>query len=656
MPTKLFVGSLRSDVTYKQLYGFLTQFGEISKLNLIHDKQDREKCRGFGFVTFFSKHSVDMVLSEPLNFQGRQLIIRKQLTGDELQNFQQGLKNRRLFVANLNPGTNDKDFHSYFSQFGELESAFIVKDFKTQKSLSYGYIIFKNLSEMHKTLNYKGHLLQGRELVLEKFLGKQGKRRNNESDRNMIQGRYSSQSSWNHDNSSQHSSNRSNNSKQGKRKGGERRYDQKHSKHNKSQRGGSKGGYRGRKFSLNINSFQGSDSFSHQSNHHDSGQMNFENPRFENTHINMSPFESNYQRYNFNQFENQNNNQGGRDHNKTKFLKKFNSETYNAQQLDEMGITLNQGQVLNDKPYGPFNSKFFSQNSLAEPQNQQFLPPGFQRGNNPHINFPLTPEMNNFRKLPHQYKLSVELTSQEVSSQELSSVQKFKQRRGLKRKASAYSPSSGDKNLLFSPFTKSRGFQSIKSTSGESWGQPSIHVESPHPDPQNNNQGAQIKHSFQSLSTQITASPASQQWQRRLTKYTSGADHPVINIKYLPADSILEETEKYPNKNSKSGNSKNESPESQNQLEESYSVTDSKELIIEENSVLSSIKKESFKEWIDKTPKNSPGFSQKSTIPEMLKKSKILEIRHNDGAIRFNRTSNRGSNKHPTMFTMMNIN
>jgi hypothetical protein len=53
----------------------------------------------------------------------------------------------------------------------------VVKDFKTQKSLSYGYVIFKNLKQMDETLKRTGHVLQERELVLERFLGKNAKGR-----------------------------------------------------------------------------------------------------------------------------------------------------------------------------------------------------------------------------------------------------------------------------------------------------------------------------------------------------------------------------------------------------------------------------------------------------------------------------------------------
>jgi RNA recognition motif-containing protein len=89
---------------------------------------------------------------------------------------------RRLFVANMNPLSTDDDLYKHFIQFGLLESAFVVKDFKTQKSLSYGYVIFKELEDMERALNTPGHVLQGRELVLERFLGKQGKNRRNKSD------------------------------------------------------------------------------------------------------------------------------------------------------------------------------------------------------------------------------------------------------------------------------------------------------------------------------------------------------------------------------------------------------------------------------------------------------------------------------------------
>lgn len=73
--------------------------------------------------------------------------------------------------------STDDDLYHYFIKFGEVESAFVVKDFKTQKSLSYGYVIFRNLKSMEKTLRHQKHVLQDRELVLEKFLGKNAKER-----------------------------------------------------------------------------------------------------------------------------------------------------------------------------------------------------------------------------------------------------------------------------------------------------------------------------------------------------------------------------------------------------------------------------------------------------------------------------------------------
>lgn len=68
MAVKLFIGSLRSDVTYEQLYTFLLQYGDIAKLNLIFDKNDKDKCRGFGFVTFVSESSNKAILKETLSF------------------------------------------------------------------------------------------------------------------------------------------------------------------------------------------------------------------------------------------------------------------------------------------------------------------------------------------------------------------------------------------------------------------------------------------------------------------------------------------------------------------------------------------------------------------------------------------------------------
>ena len=59
---KMFVGGLPPDVTNESFLGFFEQFGEVEDSVVILDK-DTGRPRGFGFITFASEDTADVVLA-----------------------------------------------------------------------------------------------------------------------------------------------------------------------------------------------------------------------------------------------------------------------------------------------------------------------------------------------------------------------------------------------------------------------------------------------------------------------------------------------------------------------------------------------------------------------------------------------------------------
>merc|ERR1712048_732903 len=49
-----------------------------------------------------------------------------------------------LFIANMNPATQDGDLELIFTRFGPIKSCEIVRDWKTGDSLQYAFVIFEN--------------------------------------------------------------------------------------------------------------------------------------------------------------------------------------------------------------------------------------------------------------------------------------------------------------------------------------------------------------------------------------------------------------------------------------------------------------------------------------------------------------------------------
>merc|ERR1712232_187771 len=49
-----------------------------------------------------------------------------------------------LFIANMNPATQDGDLELIFSRFGAIKSCEVVRDWKTGDSLQYAFITYEN--------------------------------------------------------------------------------------------------------------------------------------------------------------------------------------------------------------------------------------------------------------------------------------------------------------------------------------------------------------------------------------------------------------------------------------------------------------------------------------------------------------------------------
>lgn len=60
---KLYVGNLPFSVNEEQLRGVFAQYGDISQLNLIMDR-DTGRPKGFGFITFATQQAAEKALEQ----------------------------------------------------------------------------------------------------------------------------------------------------------------------------------------------------------------------------------------------------------------------------------------------------------------------------------------------------------------------------------------------------------------------------------------------------------------------------------------------------------------------------------------------------------------------------------------------------------------
>lgn len=73
----------------------------------------------------------------------------------------------KLFVAKLDYGVKNHDLEDLFSEFGEVESAFIVFDRALGRSKGFGFVTMPNDEEAKKAIEaLDGSVFAGREMVV----------------------------------------------------------------------------------------------------------------------------------------------------------------------------------------------------------------------------------------------------------------------------------------------------------------------------------------------------------------------------------------------------------------------------------------------------------------------------------------------------------
>lgn len=135
---KAFIAGVDPNTPLKEVKQFLSRnFEGVTQVTT-----KRKNRSGFLFVRFNNKEQLKRFLEiRTFIFQGRILTVKPFLEGKELEQFREKLLQRRIFVKNLPINWNDKDLHIFFSQFGKIDSAYIVYNRKTKISRQFGYVL-----------------------------------------------------------------------------------------------------------------------------------------------------------------------------------------------------------------------------------------------------------------------------------------------------------------------------------------------------------------------------------------------------------------------------------------------------------------------------------------------------------------------------------
>jgi len=170
--TKIFVGGLSWDTTDAGFTSFFTRFGEIRDSIIMRDK-NTGGSRGFGFVTFADPNSIDKVLEQELELDGRKIDCKLAVPKEQMSDTTpSGQRTKKLFVGGLSLKTTQEEFKTHWEQFGTVVNAVIMMDSQSRRSRGFGFVTFDSESVVESVLA-RTHVLNGKPVELKRAVPKE---------------------------------------------------------------------------------------------------------------------------------------------------------------------------------------------------------------------------------------------------------------------------------------------------------------------------------------------------------------------------------------------------------------------------------------------------------------------------------------------------
>lgn len=175
---KVYVGSIPGHLSEEVLLKYFRSMVPTVTFSLNRKKQKDSTNSGFGFLTVQTREDVEAIIQTPHILEGRRLKCQEYLTGSRLEAAKENLKRRRLFVRGLKRGITDQDLHFGFSEFGQVESAYVVKIYSTDKTRTFGYVTFKDVRIARQLLQAGAVMIKNSVVYLHPFVKIDGEGQN----------------------------------------------------------------------------------------------------------------------------------------------------------------------------------------------------------------------------------------------------------------------------------------------------------------------------------------------------------------------------------------------------------------------------------------------------------------------------------------------
>ena len=170
--TKLFIGGVPPDMPKAVLANlFLQQIkeGNFPECRLL----ETSTHKGFGFITLTGISEADIRENIPtldLVYKGRKFDSRVAVDRKHSKESIEKNKDKKLLVTNLTDKITNIELESYFSQFGDLDRAYVAYDPDTGVHKGFGFILFVDFEAAYEVVDQEIHLIEGVQVKVTKNL------------------------------------------------------------------------------------------------------------------------------------------------------------------------------------------------------------------------------------------------------------------------------------------------------------------------------------------------------------------------------------------------------------------------------------------------------------------------------------------------------
>jgi RNA-binding protein Musashi len=179
---KLFIGGISWDTNEERVKEYFSSYGEVIETIIMKDR-NTGRGRGFGFVVFADAAIAESVTKEKHNIDGRMVEAKKAVPRDDditmnrnsstIQNSPTQARSRKIFVGGLASTVTEKDFKSYFDQFGNIIDVVVMYDHNTQRPRGFGFITYDSEDAVDKVLLRTFHELNGKMVEVKRAVPKE---------------------------------------------------------------------------------------------------------------------------------------------------------------------------------------------------------------------------------------------------------------------------------------------------------------------------------------------------------------------------------------------------------------------------------------------------------------------------------------------------